>query len=188
MPNRYDRPIHNWLFPSPYEICLSDKKVSPPHGIIRFTNLFLSLVARVNVNTRYITLRAESWLGTSIWQLCVESLVANTKTLWISFLLYDWWQYLKMYNYFIIMEIASKRICMLLIIIHELPWIWGDLPIIFTSDEVTSEIHWQIASRVTQKSLFTVANASFYFLRTSLCPEHTIPLKRITNRWFRHCR
>ena len=36
---------------------------------------------------------------------------------------------------------------------HELPWItnlgheWGDLPKIFTSDEVMSEYHWQIASQ-----------------------------------------
>ena len=28
---------------------------------------------------------------------------------------------------------------------------WGDLPMIFTSDEVTSENHWQITSRVTKK-------------------------------------
>ena len=39
---------------------------------------------------------------------------------------------------------------------HELPWItifgheWGDLPMIFTSDEVTTENHSQIASRVTK--------------------------------------
>ena len=39
---------------------------------------------------------------------------------------------------------------------HELPWITiichelGDLPMIFTSDEVTSENHWQITSRVTK--------------------------------------
>ena len=77
---------------------------------------------------------------------------------------------------------------------HELPWItifgheWGDLPIIFTSDEVTSENHWQIASRVTKKSLFTVTNVLFYFLHAILCPEHTIPLKTIIDRSFRHCR
>ena len=47
---------------------------------------------------------------------------------------------------------------------------WGDLPMIFTSDEVTSENHWQIASRVTQKSLFTVTNVLFYFLHAILCP------------------
>ena len=27
---------------------------------------------------------------------------------------------------------------------------WGDLPTIFVSDEVTSENHWQITSRVTK--------------------------------------
>ena len=42
---------------------------------------------------------------------------------------------------------------------------------IFTSDEVTSENHWQIASRVTQKSLFTVTNVLFYFLHAILCPR-----------------
>ena len=56
---------------------------------------------------------------------------------------------------------------------------WGDLPIIFTSDEVTSENHWQIASRVTQKSLFTVTNVLFYFLHASWCPEHPIPPKQL---------
>ena len=40
---------------------------------------------------------------------------------------------------------------------HELPWItsfcheWGDSAMIFTSDEVTSENHCRIASRVTKK-------------------------------------
>ena len=38
---------------------------------------------------------------------------------------------------------------------------WGDLPTIFTSDEVTSENQWQIGSRVTPKSLFTVTNVLF---------------------------
>ena len=38
---------------------------------------------------------------------------------------------------------------------------WGDLPMIFTSDEVTSENHWQITSRVTKNSLFTVTNELF---------------------------
>ena len=41
---------------------------------------------------------------------------------------------------------------------------------IFKSDEVTSENHWQIASRVTQKSLFTVTNVLFYSLHAILCP------------------
>ena len=38
---------------------------------------------------------------------------------------------------------------------------WGDLAMIFTSDEVTSEIHKQIVSRMT------------HFLLASLYPEHT---------------
>ena len=42
---------------------------------------------------------------------------------------------------------------------------WGDLPMIF----VTSENHWQIESRVTQKSLFTATNVLFYFLHAILC-------------------
>ena len=46
---------------------------------------------------------------------------------------------------------------------------WGDLPIIFMCDEVTSQKYWQIASRVTQKSLYTVTSVSFYFLRAMLC-------------------
>ena len=59
---------------------------------------------------------------------------------------------------------------------------------IFTSDEVTSENHWQIASRVTQKSLFTVTNVLFYFLHAILYPQHTILLKAVINRSFRSCR
>ena len=51
---------------------------------------------------------------------------------------------------------------------------------IFTSEEVTSENHWEIASQVTQKSLFTVINVLFYFLHTILCSEHTIPLKTLS--------
>ena len=65
---------------------------------------------------------------------------------------------------------------------------WCDLPMIFTSDEVTSENHWQIASRLTQKSLFTVTNVLFNFLHAILCPEHTILLKTIIDRSFRNCR
>ena len=57
---------------------------------------------------------------------------------------------------------------------------WGDLPTIFTSDEVTSENHWQIASRVTQKSLFMVTDVLFYFLHAIWCPEHPIPLKQLS--------
>ena len=57
---------------------------------------------------------------------------------------------------------------------------WGDLPIIFTSDEVTSENHSQIASRVTQHSLFTVTNVLFHFLHAIWCPEHSIPPKQLS--------
>ena len=57
---------------------------------------------------------------------------------------------------------------------------WGDLPIIFMSDEVTSENHWQIASQVTQKSSFTVTNVLLYFLHVILCPEHTILIKQLS--------
>ena len=76
---------------------------------------------------------------------------------------------------------------------HELPWItifcheWGDSAMIFTSDEVTSENHCRIASRVTKKSLFTVTNVSFYFLHAISCHQHTNPLKTIIECWFRHC-
>ena len=68
---------------------------------------------------------------------------------------------------------------------HELLWItilsheWGNFPITFTSEEVMSENHWQIASRVTQKSLFMATNVLFYFLHDILCPEHTISLKQL---------
>ena len=58
---------------------------------------------------------------------------------------------------------------------------------IFTRDEVTSENHWQIASRVTQKSFFTVTNVLFYFLHVILCFEQTISLQTIIDRSFRHC-
>ena len=45
---------------------------------------------------------------------------------------------------------------------------WCDLPMIFTSNFVTRENHWQIASRVTQKSLFTVTHALFFISGTPL--------------------
>ena len=65
---------------------------------------------------------------------------------------------------------------------HELPWItilgsrvmW--FANYFTSEEVTSENQWQIASQVTQKSLFMVTNVLFYFLHTIW--TH-IPLKQL---------
>ena len=49
---------------------------------------------------------------------------------------------------------------------------WGDLPLIFTSDKVTSENHWENYIASDQKSLFTVTNyhfnsyAIFYVLNT----------------------
>ena len=52
---------------------------------------------------------------------------------------------------------------------------------IFTSDEVTSENHWRIASRGTLNSLFTLTNVLFYFLHAIFYPEHTIPLKTIVD-------
>ena len=67
-------------------------------------------------------------------------------------------------------------------IMHELPWItifcheWGNSAMIVTSDEVTSENHCRIASRVTKQSLFTVKNVLFYFLHAILCHEDTNPL------------
>ena len=59
---------------------------------------------------------------------------------------------------------------------------------IFTSVEVRSENHWQIASRVTQKSLFTVTNILLYFLHAMLYPEYAILLKAIIYRSFLNCR
>ena len=59
---------------------------------------------------------------------------------------------------------------------------------IFTSDEVTSENHCQITSRVTKESLFTVTNVLFYFLHAILCFEQTISLCTIIDRSFRRCR
>ena len=66
-------------------------------------------------------------------------------------------------------------------------FLWGNSAMIFTSDEVTSENHWRIASRVTKKSLFTVTNVLFYFLHAISCHEHTDPLRTIIERSFRHC-
>ena len=64
---------------------------------------------------------------------------------------------------------------------------WGDSAMIFTSDEVTSESHCRIASRVTKNSLFTVTNVLFYFLHAISCQENTNPLRTIIERSFRHC-
>ena len=63
--------------------------------------------------------------------------------------------------------------CRIYRIMHELPWImiygheWGDLPMIFMSDEVTSENHWQIASGVIKKNNYSRCIISFltcYFM------------------------
>ena len=67
---------------------------------------------------------------------------------------------------------------------------WGDLPIIFTSDEVTGENYWKIASRVTQKSLFTVTKVLLYFLHAILRPwmhnsaknNHRLPISPLSPR------
>ena len=59
-------------------------------------------------------------------------------------------------------------------------WVTVNNQYLFTGDEVTSENHWQIASRVTRKSLFTVTNVSFYFLHVIWCPEHSIPPKQLS--------
>ena len=66
---------------------------------------------------------------------------------------------------------------------------WGNLPMIFTSDEVTRENLWQITSRMNKKSLFTVTNVLFHFLDAIFFPSWTqIPLKTSIERSFRHCR
>ena len=65
---------------------------------------------------------------------------------------------------------------------------WGDLPVIFMSEEVTSENHRQYTSQVTKKLLFKVMIVLFYFLHAVLYLEHTIPLHTIIDRSFRHWR
>ena len=50
---------------------------------------------------------------------------------------------------------------------------WGNLPIIFTSDEVTSENYWKIASWLT--------NVLFYFLHAILSPwKHKIQISPLS--------
>ena len=65
---------------------------------------------------------------------------------------------------------------------------WGDLPMIFTSDEVTREK--SLANRITSdpKIIIHGNNVSFYFLHAIWCSEHTISLSTIVDRWFRYCR
>ena len=60
--------------------------------------------------------------------------------------------------------------------------------LVTSSHEVTSENHWQITTRVTKKSLFTVTNVLFYFLHAILCLEYTILLQTIIELWFPHWR
>ena len=55
---------------------------------------------------------------------------------------------------------------------------WGDLPIVFTSDEITTEIHWK--KHEWPKIVTYGTNVLFYFVHAILCPGHTIPLKTIT--------
>ena len=63
---------------------------------------------------------------------------------------------------------------------HELPWItsFGSRARRFANN--FHEWRWQIASRVTQKSLFTVTNVLFYFLHAISSPEHSIPPKKLS--------
>ena len=71
---------------------------------------------------------------------------------------------------------------------------WGDLAMIFTSEEVTSEnfgtSEKSLANYITsdQKIVIHGTNVSFYFLHAILCSEHTTPLKTIMDHSFRHCR
>ena len=58
---------------------------------------------------------------------------------------------------------------------------------IFTSDEVTSENHWQTTSRVTKMSLFTVTNVLFYFLHAIFLSWTHGFAKNNCDRSFRHC-
>ena len=57
---------------------------------------------------------------------------------------------------------------------------WGNLPMIFTSDFVTRENHWQIASWVTQKSLFTVTNVFFLYVVFSPPDIHGLACEKLS--------
>ena len=74
---------------------------------------------------------------------------------------------------------------------HWLAFIAKQLRIMHESTWMTTFCHeWGdsgIASRVTKISLFTVTNVLFYFLHAIFCPDRTIPLKTIIDRWFRNC-
>ena len=82
-------------------------------------------------------------------------------------------------------SIALNKICLVPIPRWKRYWV-RRFDTDFTSDEVTSENHCRIASRVTKKSLFTVTNVLFYFLHAILCHEHTNPLRTIIEGSFRH--
>ena len=47
---------------------------------------------------------------------------------------------------------------------------WGDLPIIFRSDEVTSENHW----------IVIYGNECIFYFLHAICPEQTILLKQLS--------
>ena len=57
-----------------------------------------------------------------------------------------------------------------------------------TQNEPWESVEFQITSRMTKKSSFTVKDVLFYFLRSSLCPQRPIPRKPTTDRSFCHCR
>ena len=57
---------------------------------------------------------------------------------------------------------------------------WSELPMIFTSDEVTGENHLQIASLVTKKSLITAKNISFYSLHAIFVLNTQFRLKQLS--------
>ena len=58
---------------------------------------------------------------------------------------------------------------------------------IFTSDEVTSENHWQITPRVTKKIVIR-SNEYIIFSYTLFYVFNTIPLETNIVRSFRRCR
>ena len=63
---------------------------------------------------------------------------------------------------------------------------WGDLPIIFTSDEVTNENHWQITS--DPKTVIHGNECIILFLTRYLMSWTHNSDKMIIDRWFRSCR
>ena len=61
---------------------------------------------------------------------------------------------------------------------------WGDSAMISTSDEVTSENHCRIASRMTK---IVIRDNEYFVLRAILCHGHTASIRTIIERSFRHC-